>query len=103
MDTELGGGMKIAKRHTWQFWVENEHYSIAYFDYVTTFKALYLSTSVNGGAHMCCTDASICEASTQRVRAPPLMGVQRYFECSDAITTHDGMVLISTWDYYIYV
>ena len=28
--------------HMWQFWIENKHYSIAYFNHVTEFKVLYL-------------------------------------------------------------
>ena len=35
----------------WQSRVEIEHYSAAYFDRVTAFKALQRSTSVKGGAH----------------------------------------------------
>ena len=30
------------KIHTWQSRVENEHYSITYFDHVAVFNALYL-------------------------------------------------------------
>ena len=41
----------------WQSRVEIEHYSIAYFDRVTTFKALQHRTSVKGGAHMHSDDA----------------------------------------------
>ena len=35
----------------WKSWVEIEHYSVAYFDCGTTFKALKRNTSVKGGAH----------------------------------------------------
>ena len=37
--------------NVWQSWVEIEHYSIAYFDHITAFKALQHGTSVKGGAH----------------------------------------------------
>ena len=42
----------------WQSRVEIEHYSIAYFDHVTAFEALYRSTSIKGGARMCYVDLS---------------------------------------------
>ena len=32
----------------WQSGIENEHYSVAYFNRTRTFKALYLRTSVKG-------------------------------------------------------
>ena len=35
----------------WQCCVETEHYSIAYFDRITAFEALWRRTSVKGGAH----------------------------------------------------
>ena len=43
--------------HIWQSWVEIKHYSVAYFDHVTAFKALQCRTSVEGRAHMCSVGA----------------------------------------------
>ena len=40
--------------HMWQSRVKIEHYSIAYFDRVATFKV----NSVKGGAHSCYIDLS---------------------------------------------
>ena len=37
----------------WQFRVEIEYYSIAYFDHITMFKALYCRTSVKSGTLKC--------------------------------------------------
>ena len=50
---------KTISKHTWQSRVENKHYSVVYFNRGTVFKALFKC-----GAHMCCVNASICEAST---------------------------------------
>ena len=44
--------------------VEIEYYSVAYFDRITVFKALYLRTSVKGGTQMRCKIASIVAAFT---------------------------------------
>ena len=41
----------------WQSHVEIEGYSVAYFDLIVVFEALYCWTSVKGGAHMCFVDA----------------------------------------------
>ena len=49
-----------------QSWVENEHYSVAYFDRITALETGYLWTSVKGGAQMRCVNASIVAAFTQR-------------------------------------
>ena len=54
--------------------VENEHYSIMYFDRIRGFKALYLCSSVKGGLILCYIVASICEASTQHIVSPALKG-----------------------------
>ena len=37
--------------HMQQSWVEIEHYSVTYFNRVTTFEALQCRTSIEGGAH----------------------------------------------------
>ena len=46
----------------WQSRVEIEHYSIAYFDQITAFEALYRSTK--GGAHMLSEAVLIPDKST---------------------------------------
>ena len=48
----------------WQSQVENEHYSVAYFDRTRAFTALYLRTSVKGWAHACGVEASHIDATT---------------------------------------
>ena len=47
----------------WQYQVI-KHYSVAYFDCVTTFEALLCNTSVKGGAHMGSEAASMPDKST---------------------------------------
>ena len=42
-------GMRLYPGHMWQSWVEIEHYSIAYFDHVTTFKVLQRGTPLRAG------------------------------------------------------
>ena len=42
------------KGRMWQSQVVNEHYSVAYFNCIHAFKALYLSTSIESGAHIHC-------------------------------------------------
>ena len=51
-------------KYMWQSRVENEHYSVVYFDRTRAFTALYLRTSVKGGAHTCCVEASHIDATT---------------------------------------
>ena len=48
----------------WQSQVENEHYSVAYFDHTRAFTTLYLLTSVKGEAHTCYVEASHIDATT---------------------------------------
>ena len=62
----------------WQSRVEIEGYSVAYFDRITVFEALYRWTFIKGGAHMCFVDAWISNESTKRIWAPPLTEVQQY-------------------------
>ena len=62
----------------WQSCVEIEGYSIAYFDHITVFEALYRWTSVKGGAHMCFVNAWIPNESMKCIWAPPLTEVQQY-------------------------
>ena len=50
--------------YMWQSQVENERYSVAYFDSTRAFTTLYLRTSVKGGAHTCCVEASHIDATT---------------------------------------
>ena len=56
--------LKNILTHMWQSCVEIECYSVAYFDRVTTFKALYLRTSVKGGVQTCCVNAATIDAIT---------------------------------------
>ena len=58
--------------YVWQFHVEIEGYSVAYFDHITVFEAPYRWTSVKGGAHM----PYLCIYKARW--APPLMELQRY-------------------------
>ena len=51
----------------WQSWVEIEHYSIAYFDRIAAFEALYCRTSVKGGAHTLCVNVASIDEFTQRI------------------------------------
>ena len=50
--------------HVWQSRVENEHYSVAYFDCTRALTTLYLRTSVKSGTHTCCVGASHIDATT---------------------------------------
>ena len=75
----------------WQSWVENGNYSLVYFDYITTSKVLYLRTSVKGGAHTCCVEASHIDS----VHEPKSSKIQ-CFECSDVMEICDGCFLPST-------
>ena len=51
-NSSLGGPpcTGYCQQHMWQSHVENEHYSVVYFDCVTVFEVAYLRTSVKGGA-----------------------------------------------------
>ena len=51
----------------WQSRIEIVYYSVALFDCVTAFKALYLLTFIKSGAPMQCIVASIAAAFTQRI------------------------------------
>ena len=64
--------------HMWQSCVEIEDYSIAYFDRIAAFEALYHWTSVKGGVHMHFVDSLDIHASMKHVWTLPLMEVQRY-------------------------
>ena len=62
----------------WQSCVKIEGYSIAYFDRIAAFVALYRWTSIKGGAHMRFIDSLDIHASTKQVWALPLTEVQQY-------------------------
>ena len=51
----------------WQFRVEIEGYSVAYFDRIAAFGAPYHYTSVKGGAHMHFMDLLDIHASMKHV------------------------------------
>ena len=51
----------------WQFGVEIEDYSVAYFDRIAAFEVLYCWTSVKGGAHMHFVDLLDIDASMKHV------------------------------------
>ena len=82
--------------NTRQSWVEIEYY-VAYFDRITAFKALYLSTSVKGRAQM---NAATINTTTHRISALPLTEVAssnrrseiQRFESSDAIKIHNEIM-----------
>ena len=69
--TEQCGNLQLVSLSilTWQSRVEIKYYSGAYFDHVTVFKALYLQTSIQGGAQTRGVITSIAElaAFTQHV------------------------------------
>ena len=66
-----------------------EYYSVVYFNHIATFKALYLCTSIKGGAQTCCVNAAaICNYAL--CMNPALSGSSE-IECSDVIE-------IPTWD-----
>ena len=58
--------------------VENKGFSVAYFDRIAMFEALYRWTSVKGGDHMCFVGAWISNESTKCIWALPLTKVQQY-------------------------
>ena len=66
--TEQCGNLQLVSL-TWQSRVEIKYYSVAYFDHVTVFKALYLQTFIKGGAQTRGVITSIAElaAFTQHV------------------------------------
>ena len=57
----------ISMSHMWQSQVEIKDYSVAYFDHVTAFVALYRSISVKGGAHTRYVELSGIDAALLRV------------------------------------
>ena len=71
--------------HVWQFRVEVEYYSIAYFNRVTALKVLYLRISVKGRAHMRCIVASISSYIYTVHLSPTLNGSleKQHFEHSE--------------------
>ena len=62
----------------WQSCVEIGGYSVAYFDRIVAFEALYRWTFVKAGADMWFVDSFDIYASTKHVWPPPLMEVQGY-------------------------
>ena len=67
------------KSWEWQFCVEIEDYSVAYFNCIVVFEAPYCWTSIKGGAHTCFVDAWISSNKpTKCIWAPPLTEVQQY-------------------------
>ena len=75
----------------WQSHVEIEGYSIAYFDRIAAFEALYHWTSVKGGAHMRFLDLWISNNSTKRIWALPLTEVQHYGALNEAMQSKYAM------------
>ena len=71
--------------------MENEHYSIAYYAHTNSFKAIYLRTSVKGGAYTCCIETSHIDATTQHMSAPPLTEVQRYSTLNEQMQSKYAM------------
>ena len=83
--------------YMWQSRVEIEGYSVAYFDHIAVFEAMYRWTPVKGGAHTCFVDAWISNESMKHT-SPALnrSSVIWRFEGSDAIKICDGI----TFDFY---
>ena len=83
--------------HMWQSRVENKHYSVAYFDRTRALTTLYLRTSVKGGAHTCCVEASHIDAITYVARMSPALNGSseiRRFEHAYAIEIRDGIMFV---------
>ena len=76
--SDYGVAQVMRKIYLWQSRVEIEGYSIAYFDRIAAFKALYRQTSVKGRARMRFVDSLDIHASTKHIWAPPLAEVQQY-------------------------
>ena len=57
-------GLILGYIYVWQSQVEIEHHSVAYFDRVTMFEALYRSISIKGEAHTSSKAASMPNKST---------------------------------------
>ena len=51
----------LVRQYMWQSRVEN-NYSVTYFNHTRAFKAVYLRTSVKGGARTGCVEASHIDA-----------------------------------------
>ena len=86
----------------WQSRVEIEHYSVAYFNCITAFKALLHRTSVKGGTHYMCKLMNTYLIYTARV-SPALnrSSALERFECGNAIIICNR-IMISTRDCHIY-
>ena len=63
----MGWRLAECKQYMWQSQAETEHYSVAYFDCITTFEALWCRTSAKGGAHMCWVNMVNIHEFTQRI------------------------------------
>ena len=85
-----------------QSWVEIEHFSVVCFDHVTVFEALYLRTSVKGGADTNCVDSWIPNTSVQCVWALPLMVVLQYNALSVVVESKCAKCWISICDSHIW-
>ena len=74
----------------WQSRVEIEHYSVAYFDCVIVFAALYCSTSVKGGAHVLqsCIKVYIARMSPALNESTAIRSFQR----CNAFKIHNGIM-----------
>ena len=64
--------MKLYIIITWQSQVEIEHFFVAYFKCITTFKVLYHRPSVKGRTHTCCIDMSGIHTSNIACMSPTL-------------------------------
>ena len=81
----------LIEMYVWQSRVEIEGYSVAYFDHIVAFEALYCWTSIKGGAHIRFIDSLDIHASMKHVWAPPLTEVQWYSTLNMAMESKYAM------------
>ena len=79
--------------HMWQSCVETEDYSIAYFDRIAAFKALYHWTSVKGSSYALCRLFSY--SRIYEAHMSPALNRSSAIQCfqhSDSIEISDGII-----------
>ena len=86
----------------WQSQVEIEHYSVAYFDCITTFKVLKRSTSLKGGAYTRYVDLSGIDAASLHIWAPPITEVLYYSASSRNMQQNNVRFLPGTATYTLF-
>ena len=92
--------IKYYTTHIWQSWVEIKHYSIAYFDCITTFKALWRRTSVKGSYVLRRLIRYSCTFTARTVCMSLVLNrssVLQRFERGNAVEIHNGIM----FDFYL--